>query len=411
MKILLPVLLLVLEIFSQKYMVLNKDNQQTLIDLRDIDSITFIDSSSLIPGTIITTKPFFHRVDEFNTRAIGIVGDGNDNDYGAGFSGIAHHAAVPVTFADIAVDPRVRASVPLNRLYNAQGENLQIKIGDILTVTATIPNSAVPPADETLSATFEVIDNPAMAGRVGVSSTEFQVANIQQLLLATQEFLTNGPWNGGGGSNVSGAKIAIMPDGKVRILNGATSTEAIKNFTVTSNRPISRNFVGNAFLVGTSIAPGAYSETSGPLLRPAQTGDNLYNPMFFDAAGSPLPGVDPVVQIFDVSGVGLDLQEGDTLCVSAIVGTSVKDSRKLTIDKGTGWSTSTTLQEMVDTIRSTLALPEFDGSPQNNPSVSISNGAVVVRGQPGAAFKITNFAVTAKSPLSVDRTVFNQNMQ
>lgn len=358
-------------------------------------------------GTVLYTNPFYHRVDEFNTRSVGIPGDGTDNDYGVvGYSG-GHHSAAALTFSDIASDPRVLGSVPLYALHNGSGESLQIKTGDIITVTATIPDATG--TTETIPATLEVIDDSAQSGRVGSSATEYRVANIQQLLLATQDFLTGSAWNSGGGSSVSGARLAIMPDGKVRVENGTGSAVPIRNLTFTSNRPISRTFISNAFSFNSTIPSGGYSDTPDMLLRPARADDHIFNPMYFDASGVPLPGVQPVPQLFTETGNEIDLQQGDLININALLGYVPKNARNLAIDQGTGLGTSTTMKDILDNIRNTLNLPEFDGTISNNRSVSINatgtdddllpEGAIVIRGQPEAAFAINNFSLMAQNAM------------
>jgi len=370
-----------------------------------------LNSDSEARGTVLYTQAFYHRMDEFNT--VGLAASVNDNNFGVATAGVADHAGAALAFADIASDTRVLDATPLTGLHNSNGESLQIKTGDILSVTATI-------GAETITGNFEVINDSAQAGRVGTSATDFRVNNIQQFLIAAQEFLNGTAWNGGLGP-ASNANIAIMPDGKVRVQN--TGAADISNLTVKSNRPISTTFVGNTFSFNSTIAAvNGYSDTPNGLLRPAVETDNLFDPMYFDAAHVPLAGVNPVAQIFDAKGNEIDLENGDTLNITANVGTTPKSSRSLVVNQGVNLGSSTTMQDLITNIRNTLNLPETDGTVLNNRSVSLNptgtdddnipEGAIVLRGQPEKAFSINNFSMLAENASATTQPPadFNTNM-
>ncbi len=366
------------------------------------------DSEAL--GTIVYTQSFYHRIDEFNTLPLGAA---NDNNYGA----TGAHSAAGVAFADIITNANVLSSTPLTGLHNDKGQSLQIKTGDILKVTATINDGL---NDETITANFEVINDPAQAGIVGGSTTDYRVNNIQQLLLSMEHFLTGDAWRSGAGSNAADARVAIMPDGQIRVSNGAASLSSIRNLTVRSDRPISTTYVNSAFSFQSDIAIGSYSDTTGRLLRPALSTDNLFNPMVYDNAG--VGTASPVAQIFTANGQLIDLEQGDRLQISALIGDTSKNASSLQTDVGVNLGTSTTMQQVLTYIQDTLSLPERDGTIANNLSVSLNavgtdddlipEGAIVVRGQPETAFAINNMSALATnaSPNTPSPSAFNSNM-
>ena len=77
-------------------------------------------------------------------------------------------------------------------------------------------------------------------------------------------------------------------------------------------------------------------------------------------------------------------------------------------------SATTTLNDLVGTIQGAFNLPATDGTPANNPSVSVNaadtvndnlpDGSVVVRGQPGTAFGIPSISLTAVPAAPTDPT-------
>jgi len=403
-------------IHAEKYMALSKKGATTYIALPDIDSITFIDTANLIQGTILYSKPFFHRVDEFNTL-LKTGGSGVDNAFGA--SGL-DHAGAPVYFANIFCDLGAINSVLLPELHNGAGQNLGIKIGDTLYVQATIPNGMG--NDETESASFIIVDDYTMAGMIAGNLLQYRVATLAQLLLAMQCFLTGTSWRGGAGSNAFAAIIKIMPDGKVCIDNSG-SAQAIKNLAISSSRSISSPYVASAFAFNATIfivGASAVSETPGKLLRPALATDRLFDYMFWDAGNTIIPGAHSMPQIFTNSGDTIDIVYGDTIIVSANVGVTSKSASSFIVDAGAfAVHSATSFQNLLDYIQTTLALPVYDNSPANHLSLSIANpssdallpsGAIVVRGQPSPDFTISNFSLQAKhSDGSPAPSGFNQN--
>ncbi|OGJ91808.1 MAG: hypothetical protein A2487_04400 [Candidatus Raymondbacteria bacterium RifOxyC12_full_50_8] len=373
-------------------------------------------------GCVLFTQPFYHAMGEFNT--VSISTGGGDNDFGA--NGL-HHASAPASVSALATDPAFYTATHLTGVRNAGGQNLGIKIGNHLKVTATIQGTLG--MDETLTATFTVIDNPAQATKI--SDCLYNVATLSQFLACMQDFLTGNAWNQGAGSNASGARVAIMPDGSIRVENlgvadGGTSTQDIRNLTVTSDRPISRTYISNAFSFDSTIYANLqngnnYSDSPDMILRPALATDNIFDYMFFSAGGTGIGN--PQAMIYTSTGDLVDVENGDDLIITAFVGSTPKNSSGFTFSTGTLFiHTSTTLQEIFYQIRNTLHLPEYDGTINNNLSVSINQvntdddgipeGAMVIRGQPEQDFSLNNFTMLADNanPNSDAPTRFNANM-
>ncbi|OGJ84280.1 MAG: hypothetical protein A2268_02775 [Candidatus Raymondbacteria bacterium RifOxyA12_full_50_37] len=383
-----------------------------------------LNSDSEALGTVLYTQPFYHKVQEFNTYDIS-TGTG-DNDFGAAG---ADHAGAAAAIGNLATDTAFTNSTLLTGLHNAGGQSLGIKLGDNLKVSATIQDLGG--NDETLTATFEVVEDPAQATKI--TDTEFRVATLSQLLMCMQDFLTGTAWNSGGGSNATGARVGIMPDGSIRVENlgvadGGTSTQDIKNLTVTSDRPISKTYVSNAFSFNSTIYADStvgdnYSNSPDVILRPALASDYMYDYELFNA-GSPAVGIgNPQAQLYTSTGELIDIENGDDMILTALIGDTPKNSSGFLFDQGTtDINTSTTLQEILDQVRNTLNLPERDGTINNNLSVSVNavntdddqipEGAIVIRGQPETPFSLNNFTLLADNadPNSDAPTRFNANL-
>jgi len=378
-----------------------------------------LNSNSEALGTVLYTQPFYHRIEEFNTIQK-TAGSGIDNAFGA--TGV-DHAGAAAAFADIATDSAFINSVALTGLHNGSGESLGIKYGDILQVSATIDDGTG--TDENLTASFEVVDDPTQAGMVAGNPLQYRVSTLNQFLIATQSFLTGTAWRGGVGSNADQATVTVQPDGKVRVDN-AGSAQSIKNLTITSNRPISRTYISNTFSFNSDITNAgltSISETPDRLFRPAISTDALYDYMFYDAGNTVIGGTNPVPMVFTANGNAVDVEQGDTLNLTAMIGSSPKNSNSLVFDEGAlGVHTGTTMQEVIDDIRNTLNLPQYDGTVSNNLSVSIDatdtdddlipEGALVIRGQPETPFSVNNFSALAEnaSPTTPPPSDFNMNM-
>jgi hypothetical protein len=372
--------------FGGEYLAIHRNNVVEYLKLGLIDSLTFPDSNSIQRGTILKSEPFFHRINEFNTIGLG-VNSLDDNNFGAYSGTTSAFAVVVLNFADLVSDEAVLTSTPLTELHDSAGTSLGIELGDTLSVTATIDDGF---NDETLIAKYIVIDDPYLAGAIGSYPVQYKVATIQQFMLGIEDFISGNSWRGGAGSN-SRINTAIMPTGRLCIQSESQTSQPIKNLFFSSSNAVSRSKVSMAFKIPSIITIGS-TVIGEMLLRPAKKNDYFFNPLLYDATGHALS--ESVPQIFSSNGTLLDLRVGDSIAVSGMVGSASYGPSELVLSENNGnINTSTTLQNLVDHIKSVLNLPVYDNVIANNPSVSIipigsspvnRPGSLVVRGQPSA---------------------------
>lgn len=164
----------------------------------------------------------------------------------------------------------------------------------------------------------------------------------------------------------------------------------VRNFSVSTDRPISSPLVATAFGVNSTVNSGTSVSTSS-FLRPAAATDLLVNT--FSANGKPL-GTDPR------TGDPVGLQAGDEISFSGVVGGEATKKSTLVYDPA-----ATTMGQLLTAIQDQLGLPQSDGSAQNNPTVSLNgagttdgipDGSLVIRGLPETKFALTDLSVFAK---------------
>ena len=256
----------------------------------------------------------------------------------------------------------------LTSLYDASGNSLGIMPNDVLTIRATdaagVEHTAtltVGAANNALSALFTAISGVVQGPGFSIQNTVTQNAN--------------------GSININTSGGAVVND-----------------LQITSSRPGSNSYVANAFSWGTSIPMAtATGVDSGKLLRPAQA-------------------TDPLVNVMDASGNTLGLEAGDIVSINGAVGGKTIPTGSLTYAAGT------TMQNLLDTIQQAFNLPQNDGTPQNNLSVSMNNadtaddnipdGSVAIRGQKELAFALQNISVSANNvnQNAIVPTRFNANL-
>jgi flagellar hook protein FlgE len=257
----------------------------------------------------------------------------------------------------------------LSSLYDDSGNSLGIKSGDSLTVSMTGASSA--------------------SFQVGTGSG--QVNSLNDLATSLQTYLTS--------SGDTGATVTVNAQGQLEIDNG--SGNAINGLQISSSNAASGGYVTSAFNFSSSIAAGSTVDTS-TLLRPAV-------------------GTDQLGDLVNASGQSLGLVNGDVINVNGSLGSKTIAENNLTYVAPGGTGTATTLNDLLTTIQSAFSLPATDGTPANNPSVSVdaadtpndllADGSIVVRSQPGSAFAISGLSITATNPSDASSTpaVFDGN--
>ena len=266
----------------------------------------------------------------------------------------------------------------LTSLFDSAGNALGILPGDTLTIRANDENgNALTPA------TLVVTDT----------------TTLQDLVNAIQS-VTN---------QVDPAiAVTIQADGSINV-NTFGRAGGINNLSITSSRPGSNSYVANAFTWGPSIpTTSATGANSDQIRRPAVATDLIAN--LYDASGSKIAGVDS-------SGNPVGLEDGDIISVNGAVGGKTIATQTMTYQEATS-----TLQDLLDTIQNAFNLPQYDGTPQNNLSVSVQPansldaripiGSIVIRGQRERAFALENISISANNQNvnNVTPARFNANM-
>ncbi|MBD3420588.1 MAG: flagellar hook-basal body complex protein [Chitinivibrionales bacterium] len=240
----------------------------------------------------------------------------------------------------------------LTTLFDDAGNSLGIQAGDVITISA---QGATP-------VTLSVTDVTTLADLVTSINTVIQSPPYSPLNQAT-----------------------INADGTINVTaSGAT----VNNLMLSSSRPGSNSYVSNAFTWGPSIpSTNPTGVDSAALRRPAIAGD-------------------AIADIYDAAGYTMGLENGDTIQVSGSIGGNTTVPQSAVYDpSGATAGSINTLQGLLDLVQQTFNLPQYDGTPQNNLSVSmntantpsdrIPDGSVTIRGPMEEAFSLTNIAITA----------------
>jgi flagellar hook protein FlgE len=260
--------------------------------------------------------------------------------------------------------PFLHAAVAADRLVglmSASGEGLGIEAGDVLTLSAAAGGS---PASAQVA--------------IGPGST------LGDLSAAIEGFL-RGPDVDAGTATI--AEVVSPPDGGPFL--GAIclygNSRPIRNFQVTSNRPISGPRVTRTFAVPTDIPGGTIrlQVATGSLRRAATAADLLS-------------------ELSDAQGNDLGLETGDQLSFSgSIGGAPATNTPGLSYMPGPA---GTKMGDILQKVKENFQLPDRDGSSENllsvamNPAGSdddIPDGSIVIRGQAETASAIRDVSIRA----------------
>lgn len=230
----------------------------------------------------------------------------------------------------------------LTGMHDNMGNSLGIEPGDVLTISGKGGNGPV-------KSTFTVNGSTTM----------------EELASQVQSFLSSG-LGVGGSVSVEDGKLKVVPNGPVN------------NLEISSSRPTSNSFVTNAFAFPTAFNA---AQSTATLLMPARS-DSLMR------------------DVVDMNGKPLGLEPGDVITMQAQVGGVSGAASTLT------YGDSTTMGDLLATIQNQLRLPEDDGTTQRKPSVEINQpggdpnipvGAIILRGQAGKEFGLSNISITASN--------------
>ena len=262
-------------------------------------------------------------------------------------------------------------------MVNNKGENLGMQSGDTLTFAANFTALG----DQT--ATLTITDTTTM----------------DDIATALQNFI-QGSGEVGVTAGVNGN--AADPNVGSIELDTAGIAATISGLQITSDRPISNELVSKAFNFPTTIDATSGTVRTETMRAPAEATDLLSQ--LYDARGD------------DVSATGVGLETNDVITVNGSVGGESFDTTSLTYGTNT-----TTLQDLLNTVKDGLKLPTRDGTPANNLSVSINaagsddgipDGSIVVRGAKGTGFAIENLKISATDANNSGGSpkLFNANM-
>jgi len=255
----------------------------------------------------------------------------------------------------------------LTSLSDSKGVELGMKEGDLLTFSTNVGGTAV-------STTMLVQSD----------------TTTQDLADSLQSFLRSASVGSGIATTVEAVTMADDAD-----LRGAFTiygnTSAIDNLQITSDRPISSPKITKAFSVPSTIPAGT--------VQLAVTTDTLRAPAI---AGSDAASSDLMEELFDSNGNSLGLEDGDEINVRGTIGgTPANNVTPLVFTTGV-----TTMRELLDKIKDNFKLPDRDGTPADNLSVStnpagtddnIPDGSIVIRGMPESAFALGSVVINASN--------------
>jgi flagellar hook protein FlgE len=323
------------------------------------------DGGEYPPGTVVgdIRIPFGQKSPAQATSEVGFACNLDSDSEGLGTVVHSNRFLANATGTDV-----------LAGLFNQNGQDLGMKAGDTLTITAS--DEATPP--NSYSATVNVDNTTTLA----------------DLATAIQNMLT---------TNIDGAiTTTVAANGAIQVnmAVAAPGTE-VNNLSVRSDRPGSNSYVSNLFNWGPTLAAGTTTASVGTARAAADENDLLST--VYDAAGNTLGLEDDPV-------LGPDI-----ITVNGAVGGNAIAPRPVS------YNAAMTLGTLLTEVRAAFNLPERDGTLQNNLSVEmddpntddnrIPDGSIVVRGQPEENFAITNVSITAtnRNNNNVSPTRFNAN--
>ncbi len=261
----------------------------------------------------------------------------------------------------------------MTSIFDENGNDLGIRAGDQLT--------------------FSCIDGSNVGGGTITNTPPFTVSatsSITALAADLENFLN---------ANITNANGQIDVDidattGAIYVDLSSAAGAVVNNLTIRSDRPTSAAYVSTLFNWGPSIdsttGTAGVNNSVGQVRSPASSTDYLVN--LFDAAGNSL-------------GLEDDNSLADVITINGAVGGNTITPYNLTYSSNIGGGTATTMGDLLTAIQAAFNLPDTDGTYANNTSVEINPagsgdtripvGAIVIRGQPGLAFALSNFSSSA----------------
>ncbi|MFP4416485.1 MAG: flagellar hook-basal body complex protein [Chitinispirillaceae bacterium] len=253
----------------------------------------------------------------------------------------------------------------LTSMFDENGNSLGIQVSDRITISALDPND---PSGAEITEDFVVEET----------------TTVDDLLTAIRSVVTSVNPN---------VEVNMNADGSIDINTQNAGGDQINNLTVCSSRPGSNSYVSDLFSWETQL-----NSTGGP------ASDGIYTSA--GAIRAPAMADDLMSDVFDASGQPLGLEEaaapgetGDMININGAVGGDTISQRSIEYTAGM------TMGDLLTAVQEAFNLPSTDGTPQNNPSVSLNpastpddrlpDGSIVFRGQPETDFALSNISITA----------------
>jgi len=332
-------------------------------------------SGEIAPGTSVgnVTIPFAEQAPANPTTEVDFS---RNLDADAGAKGSIIHSQV---FLHTASDG---TSAPeddlLTGIHDSKGNDLNIMEGDNIEILV-------------IDGTGQVFDSATSSFQPAASATPPEIAvgqepgeywNLSQLLTAIESALG------------AGATVQMDPagTGAIQVTPGVN----IATLQLTSDNPLSNVYLNKAFNLPSNIAAGNTVSTS-PLLYPANRDDLIS-------------------ELKDANGDNFGLEVGDEITISGSVGGESLNSTSPLV-----FTNATTMDELLVKVRDDLQLPYYDGTTDNNLTVTMNgvdsddelpDGSFVVRGAKGEGFAIDSLTVMASNSDNDDimPNFFNANL-
>ncbi|MDR0305791.1 MAG: flagellar hook-basal body complex protein [Chitinispirillales bacterium] len=351
----------------------------------------------------------------------------------------------------------------LTSLFDANGNSLGIKAGDVLTITTGNKNlpdfqfTVLKDGQESKNAqegkTLEDLRKALEGYLNGLNELDFSgLSNKERNDLMNSYVNRYDPDNPTRPEGMGEIRVGYNADGSFTISNNSTDPNGlhggpmeIPRFGIDSSRPGSRGYVSTAFgftqpiyssyalksdNAGNTVNHTATDVNGDPLVPPISAADLAKREFSISRSGAifiPAVAEDLLVNLRDAKGKELNLQNGDEIDITGNVGGRGKSNdRGLEFSDGTdtAYGPATTMQDLMDALQNTFNLGPADGTIYNRPSVSIKQagdgtddtipiGSIVLRGTPGLAFALKGLSVQAKDNNVSDPpppTAFSSNM-
>ncbi len=304
-------------------------------------------------------------------------------------------AAVDLGLSCVMGGPVITEGDLLTSLYDNEGNDLLIDVGDTLKIDAYSYNTSLNAPTLIIVVTDSI--NPPNQIQLPTDlpqSPYFATAATLDNLATALNIWFDAEFPGGTATFTSSVNDSIV--GALRI--DAGEGVSIIGLSINSHRPISDAHIVQAFTF-----PFTIDQFNSP---------GYSNSFYHDVSSNSL-----LKNSFDRNAQPLGLQSGDFISVNTTIGGNSSPASHIT------YTDSTTMQDLMNGIAHALSLPYVYDTSVATPKPSLSIGvpsdegiamrsAIIIRGKKGTQFKIENLNITASNSNNLDPTpkLFNANM-